>query len=80
MGLLRVEDLDLRTLRLMVNWLKDSHSGAHPLQPDEAKAIRAWLAARVPAAAFASAVSEQPRRPDRAAHAGLADEEVRRDR
>ena len=42
-GLLRVENLDLRTLRLMVHRLKGSHSGAHPLQPDEAKAIRAWL-------------------------------------
>ena len=42
-GLLRAEDLDLRTLRLMVHRLKGSHSGAHPLQPDEAKAIRAWL-------------------------------------
>lgn len=42
-GLLRVEDLDLRTLRLMVHRLKGSHSGAHPLQPDEAKAVRAWL-------------------------------------
>ena len=42
-GLLRVDDLDLRRLRLMVHRLKGSHSGAHPLQPDEAKAIRAWL-------------------------------------
>lgn len=41
-GLLRVEDLDFRTLRLMVYRLKGSHSGAHPLQPDEVKAIRAW--------------------------------------
>jgi len=40
-GLLRAEDLDLRTLRLMVHRLKGSHSGAHPLQPDEAKALRA---------------------------------------
>ncbi len=45
-GLLRAEDLDLRALRLMVHRLKGSHSGAHPLQPDEAKAIRAWLRAR----------------------------------
>ncbi len=42
-GLLRAEDLDLKTLRLMVHRLKGSHSGAHPLQPDEAKAVRAWL-------------------------------------
>ena len=45
-GLLRAEDLDLKTLRLMVHRLKGSHSGAHPLQPDEAKAVRAWLRAR----------------------------------
>ncbi len=45
-GVLRAEDLDLRTLRLMVHRLKGSHSGAHPLQPDEAKAIRAWLRGR----------------------------------
>ena len=44
-GLLRTEDLDLHSLRLMVHRLKGSHSGAHPLQPDEAKAIRAWLRA-----------------------------------
>ncbi|HEY9217060.1 MAG TPA: tyrosine-type recombinase/integrase [Phenylobacterium sp.] len=42
-GLLRAEDLDLRSLRLTVHRLKGSHSGTHPLQPDEAKAIRAWL-------------------------------------
>ena len=30
----------------MVHRLKGSHSGAHPLQPDEAKAIRAWLRER----------------------------------
>ncbi len=45
-GLLRAEDLDLRTLRLMVHRLKGSHSGAHPLQPDQAKAVRAWLRER----------------------------------
>src|SRR3954452_13566358 len=40
-GLLRVEDIDLKTLRIMVHRLKGSHSGAHPLQADEAKALRA---------------------------------------
>jgi type 1 fimbriae regulatory protein FimB len=45
-GLLRAEDLNLRTLRLTVHRLKGSHSGTHPLQPDEAKAIRAWLRER----------------------------------
>jgi len=45
-GLLRADDLDLRALRLTVHRLKGSHSGTHPLQPDEAKAIRAWLRER----------------------------------
>jgi len=45
-GLLRLEDIDLKTLRLMVHRLKGSHSGAHPLQPDEAKAIKAYLRER----------------------------------
>lgn len=45
-GLLRGEDLDLRALRVTVHRLKGSRSGTHPLQPDEAKALRAWLRAR----------------------------------
>jgi site-specific recombinase XerD len=42
-GLLRVEDVDLKTLRIMVHRLKGSHSGAHPLQADEAKTLKALL-------------------------------------
>ena len=45
-GLLRTEDLDLRALRLVVHRLKGSLSGTRPLQPDEAKALRAWLRER----------------------------------
>jgi hypothetical protein len=30
-------------LRIMVHRLKGSHSGAHPMQPDEAKALQAYL-------------------------------------
>jgi integrase len=45
-GLLRVEDLDFKTLRIMIHRLKGSHSGEHPLQPDEAKAIKAYLRER----------------------------------
>ena len=45
-GLLRVEDLDLEILRIMVHRLKGSHSGAHPLQDDEAKALKALLRER----------------------------------
>lgn len=45
-GLLRVEDLDFKALRIMIHRLKGSHSGEHPLQPDEAKAVKAYLRAR----------------------------------
>jgi site-specific recombinase XerD len=45
-GLLRVEDVDLKALRIMVHRLKGSHSGAHPLQADEAKALKALLRER----------------------------------
>jgi integrase len=45
-GLLRVDDVDFRVLRLMVHRLKGSLSGAHPLQPDEAKALKAYLRKR----------------------------------
>jgi type 1 fimbriae regulatory protein FimB len=42
-GLLRTDDLDLRRLRIMLHRLKGSLSGLHPLQPDEARAVKAWL-------------------------------------
>ena len=45
-GLLRLDDLDFRALRLRVHRLKGSHSGVHPMQPDEAKALRAYLRER----------------------------------
>ena len=45
-GLLRIEDLDFRALRLRVHRLKGSHSGVHPMQPDETKALRAYLRER----------------------------------
>jgi integrase len=45
-GLLRVEDLDLKRLKIMLHRLKESLSGEHPLQPDEARALKAWLKAR----------------------------------
>jgi integrase len=46
MGLLRTSDLDLKGLRLMVHRLKGSHSGEHPLQPDEVRVLKAYLRAR----------------------------------
>jgi integrase/recombinase XerD len=45
-GLLRTGDLDFKKLRIMVHRLKGSYSGEHPLQPDEAKAIKAYLRER----------------------------------
>lgn len=45
-GLLRIEDLDLKRLKIMLHRLKGSLSGEHPLQPDEARALKAWLKAR----------------------------------
>lgn len=42
-GLLRVSDLDLKRLRVMLHRLKGSLSGEHPLQADEARAMKAWL-------------------------------------
>jgi type 1 fimbriae regulatory protein FimB len=45
-GLLQVGDIDFKKLRLMIHRLKSSYSGEHPLQPDEVKAIKAYLRAR----------------------------------
>jgi type 1 fimbriae regulatory protein FimB len=42
-GLLRVNDLDLKRLRIMLHRLKGSLSGEHPLQADEARSLKAWL-------------------------------------
>lgn len=46
-GLLRVSDLDFKRLRVMLHRLKGSLSGEHPLQADEARALKAWLKNRV---------------------------------
>ena len=45
-GLLRVNDLDLKRFRVMLHRLKGSLSGQHPLQADEARALKAWLKSR----------------------------------
>ena len=45
-GLLQLPDLDLKRLRIHVHRLKGSLSGVHPLQPDEAKALKAHLRSR----------------------------------
>jgi type 1 fimbriae regulatory protein FimB len=45
-GRLLVTDIDFRKLRVMLHRLKGSHSGEHPLQPDEAKTLKAHLRSR----------------------------------
>ena len=45
-GLLQTSDVDFRKLRIMLHRLKGSYSGEHPLQPDEAKALKAHLRSR----------------------------------
>ena len=45
-GLLQLPDLDLKRLTIHVHRLKGSLSGVHPLQPDEAKALKAYLRSR----------------------------------
>jgi type 1 fimbriae regulatory protein FimB/type 1 fimbriae regulatory protein FimE len=45
-GLLRASDLDLKRFKIMLHRLKGSLSGEHPLQPDEARALKAWLKRR----------------------------------
>jgi site-specific recombinase XerD len=45
-GMLRVADLDLKQYRLRIHRLKNSLAGLHPLQPDELKAVKAYLKER----------------------------------
>jgi site-specific recombinase XerD len=49
-GLLRREDLDLKQYRIRIHRLKNSLAGPHPLQPDELKALKAYLKERPSAA------------------------------
>jgi integrase/recombinase XerD len=45
-GLLKVDDIDFRRMRLTFERLKGSYGGAHPLQLDELKALKAYLRTR----------------------------------
>jgi type 1 fimbriae regulatory protein FimB len=45
-GMLRTADLDLKQYRLRIQRLKNSLAGLHPLQPDELKALKAYLKER----------------------------------
>jgi integrase len=49
-GLLRREDLNLKEYRVTIHRLKNSLTGIHPLQPDELKALKAYLKKRTSAA------------------------------
>ena len=45
-GMLHTADLDLKQYRLRIHRLKNSLEGLHPLQPDEVKALKAYLKER----------------------------------
>lgn len=45
-GIIQAEDVDLERARLWITRLKHSKSGEYPMQPDEVRAIRAWMKAR----------------------------------
>jgi integrase len=45
-GLVQIADLDFRRFQIRVHRLKGSFGGQHLMQPDEMKAIKAWLKAR----------------------------------
>ncbi len=46
LGELRIGDLDLKRLHITLHRKKGSLGGRHPLQPDEAKALKAYLRTR----------------------------------
>src|SRR5918994_2603376 len=45
-GMLHTADLDLKQYRLRIHRLKNSLAGLHPLQPDELKAVKAYVKER----------------------------------
>lgn len=45
-GLLRRDDVQEKRMKIMVHRLKGSLSGLHPLQPDEARLLKAYLKSR----------------------------------
>jgi len=45
-GLLQKSDLDFKQMRIMLHRRKGSLSGQHPLQTDEAKAVKSYLRSR----------------------------------
>ena len=51
-GLLQVSDIDFQKMRLTVRRLKGSYSGVNPIQPDEARYLKAYLKERQSAAPY----------------------------
>ena len=45
-GLLQVNDIDFKKARIIINRLKGSYSGEHPLQSDEIKIVKSHLLSR----------------------------------
>ncbi len=45
-GLLNIDDMDFSKQRIMINRLKGSLSGVHPLQPDESRILKSYLKTR----------------------------------
>jgi type 1 fimbriae regulatory protein FimB len=45
-GLLHKTDIDFKQLRIYCHRLKGSHSGQHPMEPDEARILKAYLNSR----------------------------------
>lgn len=45
-GRLQVSDIDWQKLRIRLDRLKGSHGGEHPMEADEAKALKAYLRSR----------------------------------
>jgi len=46
-GMLSTADLDLKQYRVRIHRLKNSLEGLHPLQPDEVKALKAYIKERI---------------------------------
>lgn len=46
LGMLQVEDVDYLNMKIYVHRLKGSHSGLHPLQPDECRIVKQWIKER----------------------------------
>lgn len=46
-GLIQTDDVDLARARIKITRLKNSNSGEYPMQPNEVRAVRAWMKERI---------------------------------